>query len=160
MGPCVSVPACYEKWFLSKRKSPFLGSVFCFLSTTSHFCKAKEQSCGAAETTWSHPGFPTQPVGQQHFLHSGFSYASKTQTFKLWFHQEMWQASTALVGSPLPPLMNDGHSLFYMAVRAAVRPLVLGDSWTWFWFPSPFNSQFFCRSEALSGRLYLTREGE
>lgn len=153
-------PSLLWKAVVSKRKSPFLGLVFCFLSITSHFCKSKGQSCGAAENTWNHPGPPTQPVGQQHFLHSGLSYASETQTFKLWFHQEMWQASTALVGSPLPPLMNDGHSLFYMAVRAAVRPLVLCDSWTWFWFPSPFNLQFFCRSEVLNGRLYLTRERE
>lgn len=71
-------PSLLWKVVLSKPKSPFLGSVFCFLSTTSHFRKSKGQSWVLRRPHGaSQPGFPTQPVGQQHFLRSGFSYASK-----------------------------------------------------------------------------------
>lgn len=53
----------------------------------------------------------------------------------------MWQALTALAGSPYPPRTNGRHRLFYTVVHAALRSLVLGFSWTWFsiWFPSPFS---------------------
>lgn len=92
---------------------------------------------------------------------SGFSWPLNTQRLKLWFHQKMWQALTALVGSPLPPWMNGRYSIFYMVVPAALRSLVLGFSWTWFcvWFSSPFNHSLYVgRKCSVAGRVLQENE--
>lgn len=87
--------------------SPLLGQVLCFhqesrLPVWKTVLQSHPLRVCSTEFTWdrpriSHPGWLTA------LPRSGFSWPWKTQRLKLWFHQKMRQALTALVGSPLPP---------------------------------------------------------